>query len=192
MKSHLHGLDVLGVPPLSDCLKAGEAFRRGQALGYTPPTGNPIVTPSAIKDEMDNVMREAKTLDADIAAYQGADAGLPAFRAAWGAFLAEYKKFYDDNASGVSGWLSRLWGSMMDRTVAYGNKVNDWRVRFSKFPGANPTEPAVTAVQNRQDDSSVPWKPILIGGVVVAGVGATGYVLAKLGVLASIFGGGRK
>lgn len=151
-------------------------------VGYVAPVDPTFVdfnTPASIQNEMNTVLREAQVLDADIKAFSG-DSAFAAFKSGWDSFFAEYKKFYADNATGVSGWLSRLWASVLKQTIAYGNKLNDFRIAFSKFPGARPSEPDVTAIQRRDDPSAVPWRKILLGAVIVAGIGAGGYALSKV------------
>jgi len=149
-------------------------------VGYVAPEKSWFVTPGAIKSEMDKVQREIDTLSADINAYRSADPSFVTFHAGWLGFVADYKKFYDDNAGGVGGWLSRLWGSIGDQVVNYVNQINDWRAKFKSFGGAIVTEPAVTSMIRREDPSATNWKPYVIGAGVLVGVGILGFGAVKI------------
>ena len=172
------GWDVDAYSPDDIAKAVVRRLKTGSNIGYAAPETHwySIATPGDILAEMDKVQREADTLDHDFESYSGGDSGFPATKSAWKAFLAEYKKFYEDN----NGWFSRLSGGMGDRVVAYGNQLNDWRAKLKSFAGAKVTEPSLTAVQVREDPTKTNYKPYLIGGMVIAGLLGGGYALSKL------------
>lgn len=166
-------------------LVAQKLRNKKTSVGYVAPEEHwyNIATPGDILTEMDNVQREADTLDKDFDAYSGSDPNFPAAKTAWKAFLADYKKFYDDN----KGWTSRLWGSTKENTINYGNQLNDWRAKLKSFSGAKVTEPAVTDVQVRVDPTKTNYKPLLIGGLVILGLFGGGYAISKMTGAGSLF-----
>lgn len=78
---------------------------RDQLLGYVSPDTHwySVASPSAIRDEMDKVLREGSTLDKDIHGYSSDDASYLAFLAGWDNFWGGFKAFYAKNATGVGG-----------------------------------------------------------------------------------------
>lgn len=144
-------------------------------VGYVAPEKSWVVTPGAIKDEMERVFREGSTLDADVKA-SNVDS---AFKGGWQSFWDGYKKFYDDNAKGVSGWVSRLWGSIGDQTVSYGNQLNDWRSKLKDY-GARVTEPEAIEKQYRKDPQKINWKPIVIAVGTLGGLALVGFTTSKI------------
>lgn len=155
-------------------------------LGYITPEKSFLVTPGTMKDEMDKVLREGNTLDADVKASK-AD---PNFKAAWQSFWDGYKRFYADNAQGVGGWASRLWSSTYKQTTDYGNQLNDWRAKLQSY-GARVTEPKATPRLERESDSSINWKYVLAAGGAIGGLAVVGYVLSKSAALAGAVRGRR-
>ena len=158
MSEYLHGTSVL--------------------VGYNVPATHwyQIATPGRILDEMNTVLAEAKSLDADIQDHKSGDSTYSAFQRAWASFYSTYNKFYSEH----SGWSGRMWGSVGDKAVDYGRQLNDWRAKFQKF-GGTPGAP------EPQPESKFPLVPILVGTIAVAGVGATGYALSKAGVITKMF-----
>jgi (2Fe-2S) ferredoxin len=84
---------------------AQKQWAAGSHVGYVAPETHwyTVATPSAVKDEMDKIMREGNTLDQDINATNTSDPSYPAFKNAWLAFWLSYKKFYDRRSN------RRLW-----------------------------------------------------------------------------------
>lgn len=156
-----------------------------ELVGYVAPERhwyNVLVTPGQMKAELDSIKREGDTLDKDIRSFSTDAPGYPAFLADWKTFWSEFNKYYDD-----TGWLSRAFAGTEDKIIAYGNQLNDRREKFTKFPGASATEAPVVPVKHREDDAAIPWKTVLIGGLVVAGVIGGGYALSKVSGVAALF-----
>lgn len=176
MKNSRIGVDVLGMnisgtPPLVDCVARGRLF-----MGYVEPTGSVLTMPGAILGEMNKVLNEGKTLDLDISNFKSSDSTYASFQTGWKTFWQGYLSFYDDN----SGWFSRLWNSTLTETVDYGRQLNDWRAKYSSYPGAVATQPKPTPTLKPDDPNSIPWKWIIIGTVAVAGLAGTGYAVSKI------------
>lgn len=156
--------------------------RNLMVFGYVTPDRSIVVTPGTIKDEMDRVLREGTTLDADV---KGSSVD-QSFKNAWQLFWEGYKKFYAENAQGIGGWASRLWISMYNQTVSYGNQLNDWRAKLQSL-GGRATEPKMTAAQVREDPNAIPWKPIVTAVSVLGGLALAAYAASKVTTIASIF-----
>jgi hypothetical protein len=92
-----------------------------------------IQTPGSIKAEMDTTANIIRQLDADIRASH-VDAS---FKAAWGAFVDEWERFYKEHA----GWFDRLWYASYEKTVEYRRRALEWREKFVAI-GGTPTTPA--------------------------------------------------
>jgi hypothetical protein len=179
------GLDLLDVEELDDVL----ARRQHHGVGYAAPDTHwySVATPGAIKDELDKVLHEGETLNRDISSYQGGDAAFSSFLAGWQSFWTGFKKFYNDNASGVGGWLSRLWSVSGDQVVSYGNQLNDWRAKLKSFSGAVVTEPSMTAIQRREDPTKFNYMPLVYGAIAIVALVGGGYALSKVGAVAALF-----
>ena len=177
---------LCGTEPLVDCVERGRNFARTSMVGYTEPTKSWIEMPGNALAEIESIKNEAAVLDSDVKRCTSNTADFAAFKTAWAAFLKEWQDFYDSNGPGISGWFGRTWGSTTDRARDYGNKLNDWRNKLAGF-GAKTTEPPATPKQNREDSTAIPWKPVVIGTVVVAGLFGGGYLLSKTAAVGSLF-----
>ena len=157
MSEYLHGTDVL--------------------VGYNVPDTSwyQIATPGRILAEMDTVLAEAKSLDADIQEHKSGDPGYPAFKRAWSGFFDAYKKFYDEH----KGWFGRMSASTINKAIDNGRQLNEWRTKFQKFGG-------VPGAPDPTPERRFPLASILYGVIVVGAVGATGYALSKAGVFAKL------
>jgi hypothetical protein len=128
-------------------------------VGWDPEMGSFIVTPGAIKAEMETVKTGVNQLDADIMSGKVRDA----FKNAWRAFVAEWNAFYKDN----QGWWARGFGKTYTKTVDFRRRVDEWRAAFLKEGGAT-TGPMLTPSEPASGSS---WKTALIAGgaLLVAG-----------------------
>jgi hypothetical protein len=157
-----------------------------QCVGYVEPTRSWVATPASVKAELTDVLQEGKSLNDDIKSFRSADPEFASFVKAWDGFWSGYLAFHEDTASGISGWVSRLWGAAADRTRDYGNKLNDWRAKFKSL-GGHPTEPDVIPKARRDEPNAIQWNKVAFGVLVVGGIAAGGYAVSKLTSFGSVF-----
>lgn len=123
----------------------------GEAVGAL------IVTPGAIKDEIETVNAGVKQLDSDIMSSKVRDA----FKKAWRLFASEWQRFY----ASKQGWWARSWGSTWEKAVDYRKRVDEWRTAFQR-EGGQSTGPTLN-VPVKGGGGSFKWWAI--GGLVVGG-----------------------
>jgi len=120
-----------------------------------------IITPGATLDEMSTVNSLIVALGREVAASQAPTD----FKQVFGEFYQEWKAFYDANASGVGGWLSRGFGSTYGKTLDYKARLADWRKRFLALGFKSQTEtPSGMGIAK-----PFPWSTIAIGAGVTIG-----------------------
>lgn len=118
-----------------------------------------IVTPGAMKDELETVQAGVRQLDADIMSSKTRDA----FKKAWQIFAGEWKRFYDSHQS----LTSRLWHATYEKTIEYRKRLDEWRNALQR-EGVQSTGPLLAVPQPpAPSGSSLKWWAI--GGLVVAG-----------------------
>jgi hypothetical protein len=81
-----------------------------------------VVTPSAIKDEMDTVDAFVRQLDVDI---QASNVRQP-FKDAFNAFRDEWRRFNAEHET----WWGRLWGAVYEKATDYRRRAEEWRKAF--------------------------------------------------------------
>lgn len=129
-------------------------------LGWDPDMGSLIVTPGAIKAEMDTVQAGVSQLDADIMSSNVRDP----FKKAWRGFVAEWNTFYKAH----EGWFARSWGKAYTKALDYRRRTDEWRAAFLREGGAA-TGPALTPPDQGGGSS---WKTALLAGSALLVAGA--------------------
>ncbi len=118
-----------------------------------------IVTPGAMKAELDTVQAGVKQLDADIMSSKTRDA----FKNAWQLFSGEWKAFYDSHQS----LTSRLFHATYEKTIEYRKRLDEWKGALQR-EGVQATGPLLAVPQPPPEPSSS-FKWWAIGGLIVAG-----------------------
>lgn len=118
-----------------------------------------IVTPGAIKDELETVNAGVRQLDAEI---NGSNVR-GAFKNTWRMFAGEWAQFYKSK----QGFWGRTWGSTMTKALEYKKRVDEWRSAYIREGGqsAGPTLNVPRPPADR--DGGVKWW--LVGGLLAGG-----------------------
>lgn len=127
--------------------------------------GAVIITPSAALDKIESINTDMAQLNGVITSSSTVRAEL---KASWTSFYDGWKKFYEANGPGFSGWASRLWASSYEGALEYEKKLANWYDAIKK-EGIRYNNPGAP-----QQESEFPWKWVLIGGGLLLG-----YVLVK-------------
>ena len=93
-----------------------------------------VVTPSAMKDEMNTVDALVRQLDLDVQASRVRQE----FKVAFGAFRQEWGAFYKEH----EGWWGRLWGAVYEKILDFRRRAEEWRQAFLR-EGGNTAVPSV-------------------------------------------------
>lgn len=154
-----------------------------------------IVTPGFTLDRMNRLNAAMTTFQQDV--WRELPGDKQPFSLAFGAFKAEWDKFYVSNGPGVSGWLSRGWGSTMDAVTNYEKRLDEWKSKFRelvKAKGGSVTAPSADPVSDptrpqKDEDGKLPsW---VWPAAAVVGVGALGFGVYKILLAAAPIAVGR-
>jgi hypothetical protein len=127
-----------------------------------------VVSPSAIKHEIETVDSAARQLDSEVRASSVA----PEFLKAWEAFRAEWRKFFD----GHQRWVDLLFDATYFKALEFRRRVGSWRDAFIKA-GGRPLAPGLPG-----ESLSFPWERIaMVAGGAIATLGVMRVIAALLG-----------
>jgi hypothetical protein len=126
-----------------------------------------VISPSAIKNEIETVESAARQLDGEVRAGQVT----PEFVKAWDAFWAEWRKFSD----GHQRWVDLLFDATYFKALEFRRRVGSWRDAFVKA-GGRPLAPGLPG-----EVLGFPWErmAMVLGGAVAA-LGVSKVIVALL------------
>lgn len=144
----------------------------GQAsIGFTAPTD--------IYEVMRQIQTSAEALDPDVAT----NVADPAFRAAWAAWFAEWRRFFDANYRTFKTLLHT--DELKAQVETYRLQLLSWYEGYARQTGAGGKPvPAPRGVppfrpppetEKEKGGSSLPWWAWMLGGVALVGMGYLGY-----------------
>jgi hypothetical protein len=113
-------------------------------FGSTDDLGALVVTPGAMKAEMETIDTGIRQLAGDIET----SSARPKFKDDWRAFVAEWGQFYKRHG----GWTDRLWGITYQKILDYRTRLDAWRSAFIR-EGGRPTAPSMPS----PDGAGIPW-----------------------------------
>jgi hypothetical protein len=156
---------------------AGPRYRRFHGAGVGENTFGPfdVRMPGAIRDEILSIDRAFRSLANVISAARGQGA-LPAnFLAGWDQFFAEWSAFRLNHES----WLSNVWYASYQKALEYRERLDQFRQKVEQLTGAKLNFPAAKATPGPTDKPGIPWRFLIISGVVIGGVYALSKVLGS-------------
>ncbi|HEY0714892.1 MAG TPA: hypothetical protein VGF45_19585 [Polyangia bacterium] len=129
-----------------------------------------VISPSAIKHEIETVESAARQLDGEVRS----SAVAPEFTRAWTTFLGEWRRFFE----GHQRWVDLLFDSTYFKALEFRRRMGSWRDAFIKA-GGRPLAPGLPG-----DSLTFPWERLaLVAGGAIATLGVMNVVAAVLGAL---------
>lgn len=144
----------------------GALVREHAASAARGDVGALLVTPGAIKDELETVSSGIKQLDAEITASTVRES----FKKSWRLFVDEWQRFHQSK----QGFWGRTWGATMEKLSEYKKRVDEWRAGFLREGGQSST-PNLNVPEPPTSGRGLQWW--LVGGLLVGGAAVGSKVL---------------